>query len=90
MGPLKKYVTCMMAFFIQFNFATLCQFYSTTSSVLFTELHQETIEWEKRLFSYMASSVDGVQSTEVEKNIFKHNSIFRQLCIYEQPTLTNL
>ena len=29
MGPFKKYVTCIMVFSTQFNFVTLCQFYST-------------------------------------------------------------
>ena len=72
MGPFKKYVTCIMAFFTPFNFVTLCQFYSTTSPVSFSKLHQETIEWEgKRFFAYMAASVYHVISTEVENHIFK-------------------
>ena len=31
MGPFKKYVTCIMAFFATFNFVILCQFYSNIS-----------------------------------------------------------
>ena len=51
--------------------------------------HQETIEWEeKRFFAYLAASAYHVISTEVENHIFKHDSIFRHLCIYKQPTLT--
>ena len=72
MWPFKKYVTCIMAFFTPFNFETLYQFYSTTSPVSFSKLHQETIEWEgKRFFAYMAASVYHVISTEVENHIFK-------------------
>ena len=37
MEQFKKYVTCMMTFFIQFICVTLCQFYSATSPVLFTK-----------------------------------------------------
>ena len=44
MGPLKKYVTCIMVFFTPFNVVTLSQFYSNASPVLFTKLHKETIE----------------------------------------------
>ena len=44
MGPFKKYVTCIMAFLTPINFATLCQFYSITSPVLFIKFHQETTE----------------------------------------------
>ena len=44
MWPFKKYVTCIMAFFTPFNFVTLCQFYSATSPVSFSKLHQETIK----------------------------------------------
>ena len=45
-----------MGFFTPFNFATLCQFYSTTYSASFSKLHKETKEWEgKRFFAYMAT-----------------------------------
>ena len=38
MGRFKTYVTCiLMAFFTSFTFVKLCQFYSITSSVLFTK-----------------------------------------------------
>ena len=39
MGPFKKCVTCIMAFFSPFNFHT-CQFYSIASPVLFTKLEK--------------------------------------------------
>ena len=46
----------------------------------FTNLHQETIEWEgKRYFTYMAASAYQVISTEIEIHIFKHDWIFRHL-----------
>ena len=84
MGPFKKYVTCIMAFFTPFNFVTLCQFYCTTSPVSFTKVPQETIEREgKRFFPYMAASAYHIILTEVENHIFKHDSIFRQLYIYK-------
>ena len=53
MGPFKKYVTCIMAFFTPFNFVTLCQFYCTTSPVSFTKLHQETRELEGKRFLHI-------------------------------------
>ena len=34
-GLFKKYITCIIAFFIPFNFVALYQFYYTTSPVLF-------------------------------------------------------
>ena len=72
MGPFKKYATWLMAFFITFNFVTLCQFYFTASLVLFAKLHWETTEWEKRkFFPYMAASAYPAISTEEENHIFK-------------------
>ena len=38
MGSFKKYVTCIISFFTQFNFVTICQFYSINSLVLFKKL----------------------------------------------------
>ena len=56
MGPLTKHVTCIMAFLTPLNFVTFCQFYSITCPVLLTNLHEETIEQEKRIFfAYMAA-----------------------------------
>ena len=78
-----------MAFFTPFNFVTLCLFYCTPSPVSFTKLHQETIEWEGKIFfAYMTASAYHVISTEVENHIFKHDWIFRHLRIYKQSTLT--
>ena len=89
-GPFKKYVNCIMAFFTPFNFSMLCQFYSVTSPVLFTKLHQETIEWGKgRFFACMAASAYYLMSTDVKNHIFKHNWIVRHLCIYKQLTLSS-
>ena len=63
-----------MAFFTPCNFVTLCQFYSITSPVIFTKLHQENTEWEKRrFFGYMAASAYHVISKEVENQILRHN-----------------
>ena len=77
-GLVKKYVTCIMVFFIQFHFVKFSQFYFTTPSVLFTKLHLETIDWMKRrLFAYML----------LENHIFNQNWIFRPLYMYKQPTL---
>ena len=98
MGPFKRYITSIMAFFTPFNFVTLCQFYCTTSPVPFTKLHQETIEREgKRFFAYMATSAYHVISTEVENHIFKHVWIFtshvfknlKMLKFTEKVTLKN-
>ena len=74
MWPFKKYVTCIMAFFTPFNFLTLYQFYSTTSTVSLSKFRQETIESErKRFFAYMAALAYHIISTEVAKHTFKHN-----------------
>ena len=37
MGLFKKYVTCTMTFFTPFTFVKPCQFYSSTSPILFTK-----------------------------------------------------
>ena len=67
MGPFKRHVTYIMAFFTPFNFVTLCQFSSITSPALFTKRHWETVEWEKgRYFAYMATPSCYVISKEVE------------------------
>ena len=39
-------------------------------------------------FAYMAASSYHVISKEVENHIFKHNLMFRDTCMYKQPTLT--
>ena len=72
MRPVKKYVTCIMAFFTSFNFVTLSEFYSTKFPVLFTK----TIQKLQKESSYMAASACHVISKEVENDIFKHNLIF--------------
>ena len=80
MRPVKKYVTCIMAFFTSFNFVTLSEFYSTMFPVLFTKPIQKL----QKESSYMAASACHVISKEVENDIFKHNLIFRHICMYKQ------
>ena len=90
MGPFKKYVTCLIAFFTPFNFVTLCQFYSFTSPVLFTKLHEEIIESEKEdfLHIWLHQHIALYISKEVENEIFRHNWILKHACMYKQPALT--
>ena len=91
MEPFKKYITCIMVFFTPFNFVTLCQSCSITYPALFTKLHWETVEWEKRrFFAYMATSPYHVISKEVKNRIFRQNWISRHTCMYRQLTLTEL
>ena len=52
MGLVKKYVTCIMAFFTTLNFLTLSQFYSTTFPVLFTKRHLENTETELHIWLF--------------------------------------
>ena len=81
MGPFKKYLICVMPFFIPFNFVTLCQCHSNTSPVVFTKLRQETRESEKwRFIAYMAASVSHIISEEVKNHIRRHSWIFRYTC----------
>ena len=76
MGPLKKYVTCIMAFFIPFNFVTLSYFYSVTSPV---KLQNERNE---DFFAYMTASSYQFISKEVENQSFRHKWIFNtDVCI---------
>ena len=74
-----------MAFFTPFTFVTLCQFRSNASPVLFTKLHEETIEWEKRFFAYMAASVYHVTSKKVKNHILIHSWIFGHTCCINNP-----
>ena len=56
--------------FHSIQFVILCQFHSNASPVLFTKLHWETIEWEKRrFFAYMAASAYQVIPKEVKSLI---------------------
>ena len=69
-----------MAFFTLFNLDAICQFYSNISPVVFTKLHQETIECEKRRsFAYMAASAYHVISKEVKITTWD-SWIFRYTC----------
>ena len=66
MGAFKKYVTCIMAFFIPFTFVALCQCYYITSPVLFTKINKL---WNKRkedFFVYMAAWAYHYTSKEVD------------------------
>ena len=87
MGPLKKYVFCIVAYFTPFNFVNFTL--SLISLVLFTKLHKEAIEWQKRRFlTHMATLAYHVVSKEVQNHMIRHKWIFRHTCIYKQPTLT--
>ena len=57
MGPFKKYVTCIMANFTTFNFATLCQFYSTTSLASFSKFRNYRKRGKKIFCIYGCFSV---------------------------------
>ena len=50
MDLFKKYVTCIMAFRIQFTNVTFCQFYSITSPVVFTKNNKL---WNKRKDNFL-------------------------------------
>ena len=49
--PFKKYVTCVMAFFMPLTCVTRSQF--TLSPSLCYSLKKQAMEWEKRDFLYM-------------------------------------
>ena len=79
MGPIKKYVTCIMTFSTSFNFTLpLCLYYSLN---FIQKLQNESC-------IYGCFSVSRL-SKEVENHIFKHSLIFRHLSMYKQRTLTN-
>ena len=50
MGLFKKYVTCIMAFRIQFTNVIFCQFYSITSPVVFIK---DNKLWNKRKDNFL-------------------------------------
>ena len=52
MGLFKNYVTCIVAFFIPFTCATLCEFYSIASPVLFTK-NNKLWDERKQIFLYI-------------------------------------
>ena len=89
MGPFKKYVTCIMTFFIPFTYVTLCQFYSITFPLLITKINKL---WNKRKkhFLYIWFTVScyvkvgrkSYLSTQLHFYILSHT------CMYRQPTLT--
>ena len=63
-------------------FVTLCQFYSKTFPVLFTKLQSETIEKEKRSFSF-ALHIKGGKKSHLQKQL----NFWRRI-LYKQPRLT--
>ena len=87
MGPFKKFLTCIMAFFILITYLTLCQFYSFPSPVVFTK-SSKFWNQRKEYFLYMAASVYHVISKEVENEKFIQNRIFKHTCLYKQLMLT--
>ena len=75
MGPFKRHVTCIMAFFTPFNFVTLCQFFSITSPALFTKRHWETVEWEKGRFISKKVEIPSLGTTEfLDPLVYINNS----------------
>ena len=79
MGPIKKYVTCIMTFSTSFNFTLPLSLYYSLNFI--QKLQNESC-------IYGCFSVSRL-SKEVENHIFKHSLIFRHLCTYKQRTLTN-
>ena len=77
-----------MTFFMPFVFVTLCQFYSLTSLVLFTENSELCYETKRRFSVYITASSYYVILKGVENHIFGQNSISRHICMYKQPILT--
>ena len=71
METFKKYVTCIIAFFIPFICVILSQFYSITSPVLFTKNNKLCGMRKKKIFVDMAASAYHVMPKEVENWIFK-------------------
>ena len=54
--------------------------------MLFTKLHQETIEWGKRIFFwYLATSTYHAISKEVKNHILRYNWYFRHTCSISNP-----
>ena len=84
MGSFKKYVTCIIAFFIPFISVTLRQFYSFSSPVLFTK---NTKLWTERKEDFLYIWILRVILKEVENGICRHNRIL-DTCMYKQPVLT--
>ena len=79
----KKYVTCILTFFIPFIWVTLCEFYS--SPLLCYLLKITNYGLRKRIFFvYMDDSAYRVLSKEVDNRIFRPNRILGT-CMYKQP-----
>ena len=53
MGPFKKYVTCIMAFFTPMTSVRLFQFYSMTSPVFFSTKNNKLWDERKEDFLYI-------------------------------------
>ena len=74
MGPFKKYVPCIMAFFTPFNF---CDNLSILLYDFPCVIHKTSSRnyriGGKKFFAYMAASAYHVISTEIENHIFKHD-----------------
>ena len=83
MGLFKKYVTCIIAFFIPFHstfvtFVTLCRFYSGVS-----------LSYSQGIERYIWFLQGNKISKEVvNTRTLKQNFIFRHICMYKQPILT--
>ena len=76
-------------FFTPFNFFTLCQSnLYTTFPVLFTKLSLANCRMRENK-TFCIYCCFSVSRYIYARYIFKHNWIFRYLCIYKQPILTN-
>ena len=74
MGPFKKYVTIVMAFFTSFNFVTLCQFTLPLPLCYLLNFTKKLLnETKRRFFAYIAAPAYDIMSKEVENHIFKRN-----------------
>ena len=72
MGPFKKYVTCIIAFFTPLPLSHFVNF--TLSLPLGYSLKTRNYRMRgKKIFAYMAASAYHVISREVENPIFRHN-----------------
>ena len=85
MRPFKRYVTCFMAFLIPFTRVTLCQFHSTTSTVL---LKIANYRMRKNIFCIYGCFSESRYFKGGRNRIFRLDCTFRHTRLYKQPILT--
>ena len=86
MGPFKRYVTCIITFFISFICVTLCQFYSITYPGLFTK-SSKLWKARKNNFWYIWLLTLS-RHTKAGRISHLYKCIFKDKCIYKQLILT--